>query len=47
MAVANEQQMKALTVENRAHVVLAEAEVPKAMADAFRRGSLRSEAQTG
>jgi uncharacterized protein YqfA (UPF0365 family) len=47
MAVANEQQMKALTVENRAHVVLAEAEVPKAMADAFRRGSLRSESQTG
>lgn len=47
MAVANEQQMKALTVENRARVVLAEAEVPKAMADAFRRGSLRSEAQTG
>ncbi len=47
MAVANEQQMKALTVENRAHVVLAEAEVPKAMADAFRRGSLRSETQTG
>jgi uncharacterized protein YqfA (UPF0365 family) len=47
MAVANEQQMKALTVENRAHVVLAEAEVPRAMADAFRRGSLRSEAQTG
>jgi len=47
MAVANEQQMKALTVENRAHVVLAEAEVPRAMADAFRRGSIRSEAQTG
>ena len=47
MAVANEQEMKALTVENRAHVVLAEAEVPKAMADAFRRGSLRSESQTG
>ncbi|MHC4875272.1 MAG: flotillin-like protein FloA [Planctomycetota bacterium] len=47
MAVANEQQMKALTVENRAQVVLAEAEVPRAMADAFRRGSLRTEAQSG
>ncbi len=47
MAVANEQQMKALTVENRARVVLAEAEVPRAMADAFRRGSLRTESQSG
>ncbi|MBI1311145.1 flotillin-like protein FloA [bacterium] len=47
MAVANEQQMKALTVENRSQVVLAEAEVPRAMADAFRRGSLRSESQSG
>ena len=47
MAVANEQQMKALTVENRAQVVLAEADVPRAMADAFRRGSLRSDSQTG
>lgn len=47
MAVANEQQMKALTVENRARVVLAEADVPRAMADAFRRGSLRSEVQSG
>lgn len=42
MAVANEQEMKAATVENMAHVVLAEAEVPLALADAFRRGSLRS-----
>lgn len=42
MAVANEQEMKAATVENMAHVVLAEAEVPLALADAFRQGSLRS-----
>jgi uncharacterized protein YqfA (UPF0365 family) len=40
-AVASEQEMRALTQENRAHVVLAEAEIPKAMADAFRRGNLR------
>ncbi|MGD9855641.1 MAG: flotillin-like protein FloA [Planctomycetaceae bacterium] len=41
-AVAHEQQMQALTQENRAKVVLAEAEIPKAMADAFRMGNLRS-----
>lgn len=41
MAVAAEQAGKAKTVENRAAVVLAEAEVPKAQAEAFRRGSLR------
>ncbi len=41
-AVANEQKMQALTQENRAKVVLAEAEIPKAMADAFRSGNLRS-----
>ena len=32
--------MVALVQENRAKVVLAEAEVPKAMADAFRAGRL-------
>jgi len=32
--------MLALVQENRAKVVLAEAEVPKAMADAFRKGNL-------
>jgi len=42
MAVANEQEMKAVTVENQSHVVQAEAEVPLALADAFRQGSLRS-----
>ena len=40
-AVAKEQAMRAVTKENRAHVVLAEAEIPKAMADAFRKGALR------
>ncbi len=40
-AVATEQAMRARTQENRAHVVLAEAEIPRAMADAFRQGSLR------
>ena len=42
MAVASEQEGKAKTVENRAEVVLSEAEVPQAQADAFRRGSLRA-----
>jgi uncharacterized protein YqfA (UPF0365 family) len=42
MAIATEQEMKALTQENRAEVVLAEAQVPKAMADAFRQGTLRT-----
>ncbi|MEX0587126.1 MAG: flotillin-like protein FloA [Pirellulales bacterium] len=38
-AIATEQEMKARTSENRARVVLAEAEVPLAMADAFRSGN--------
>lgn len=42
-AVAEEQVMKAATVENRAEVVLAEAEVPIAMAHAFELGNLRAE----
>ncbi len=41
MAVAREQEMKALTQENRARVVLAAAEVPRAVADAFRTGCMR------
>jgi uncharacterized protein YqfA (UPF0365 family) len=41
-AVAAEQEMVALTEENRAEVVLAEAAVPQGMAEAFRQGSLRS-----
>ena len=40
MAVAEEQEMKARTQEMQATVVAAEAEVPKAMAQAFREGNL-------
>jgi len=40
MAVAREQEMRAMVEENRAKVVLAEAEVPKAISDAFRQGNL-------
>ena len=39
-AEAREQEMKAETQANRAQVVLAEAEIPKAMAQAFREGNL-------
>lgn len=39
-AVAHEQEMKAKVGENRARLVMAEAEVPKAMADAFRAGNM-------
>ena len=39
MAVAHEQEMVAKQAENRAEVVLAEAEIPKAMAEAFRNGN--------
>jgi uncharacterized protein YqfA (UPF0365 family) len=39
MAVAHEQEMVAKQAENRALVVLAEAEIPKAMAEAFRGGN--------
>jgi len=38
IAIAREQEMKAKVAENRARVILAEAEVPMAMADAFRAG---------
>lgn len=40
MAIASEQEQKAKAQEARAAVILAEAEVPKAMADAFRSGNL-------
>ena len=40
MAMAREAEMKALTQENRAKVVLAEAEIPKAISQAFREGKL-------
>ncbi len=41
-AVAQEQEMRALTLENQAAVVLSEAEVPRAMAEAYRNGVLRA-----
>ena len=40
LATAREQEMKAEVARNRARVVLAEAEVPLAMANAFREGNL-------
>jgi uncharacterized protein YqfA (UPF0365 family) len=40
MAVAQEAEHQAEAQKNRAVVILAEAEVPKAMADAFRNGRL-------
>ncbi|MDD2564253.1 MAG: flotillin-like FloA family protein, partial [Salinivirgaceae bacterium] len=40
MAVAHEQENKALAQEMRAHVIEAEAEVPRAIAEAFRSGNL-------
>jgi len=40
LAVAREQEMSAAVTENRAKVVLAEAEIPKAIAQAFREGNL-------
>ncbi|MBI4566172.1 MAG: flotillin-like protein FloA [Planctomycetes bacterium] len=40
LAVAREQEMTALDQENRAKVTLAEAEIPKAIAEAFRTGRL-------
>lgn len=40
LAVAKEQEMIALTQENRARVVLAEAEIPLAIAQAFKEGKL-------
>ena len=40
MAVAEEQEMQAKAQEARAKVIEAEAEVPKALADAFRNGNL-------
>lgn len=45
LAVSAEQEMKALTQENRAKVVLAEAEIPRAVADAFKMGNIRAVAK--
>ncbi len=41
-AIAQEQEMRANVALNRSQLVLAEADVPKAMAEAFRRGNLQS-----
>jgi uncharacterized protein YqfA (UPF0365 family) len=41
-AIAKEQEMKARVADNRAMVVRAEAEVPRAMAEAFRKGRLEA-----
>ena len=46
-AVADEQENKAKVVENRARLILAEAEVPQAMADAFRKGHLHAAEPAG
>jgi uncharacterized protein YqfA (UPF0365 family) len=46
-AIALEQEMKAQVAMNRAAVFLAEAEVPKAMADAFRSGNLERLSRNG
>ncbi len=45
-AIAREQEMKAEVAAKRGEVILAEADVPRAMAEAFRQGSLQS-AQNG
>jgi len=42
MAVAVEQEMCARTQENQAEVVLAEAEIPRALSEAYRSGKLRA-----
>ncbi|MCA9269593.1 MAG: flotillin-like FloA family protein, partial [Planctomycetales bacterium] len=39
-AVAYEQEMKSQVADNRSRLILAEAEVPRAMADAFRAGRI-------
>ena len=39
-AIANQQEMKASVASNRSRLVLAEAEVPGAIADAFRKGGI-------
>jgi uncharacterized protein YqfA (UPF0365 family) len=46
-AIAFEQEMKAKVAENRAAVLLSQAEVPKAMAEAFRKGNLEAAARNG
>ncbi len=47
LATAREQEMKAAVAHNRAQVVLAEAQVPLAMATAFRQGNLYGKGSEG
>ena len=47
MAIAREQEMKADVAKNRSVVVLAEAEVPRAMACAFKEGNLHGANRSG
>jgi len=42
-AVAHDQEMQALTQQNRAEVVLAEAAIPQSMANSYRNGRLRAD----
>jgi uncharacterized protein YqfA (UPF0365 family) len=46
-AIALEQEMKAKVAENRANVLKAQAEVPRAMAEAFRQGNLEAVGANG
>ena len=46
-AIALEQEMKAKVAANRAGVLLAQAEVPQAMAEAFRKGNLEATSKNG
>jgi uncharacterized protein YqfA (UPF0365 family) len=46
-AIALEQEMRAKVAQNRATVLLAQAEVPRAMAEAFRQGNLETAAVNG
>ena len=46
-AIASEQEMKAKVAENQATVLLARAEVPKAMAEAFREGNMNAGEKNG
>ena len=45
-AIAAEQEMRAKVAENRALLVLAESEVPRAMAHAFRQGTIHAKADS-
>jgi uncharacterized protein YqfA (UPF0365 family) len=46
-AIALEQEMKAQVAANRAGVLLAQSEVPQAMAEAFRKGNLEAASKNG